>query len=94
MKTLIAIVSLSAFAALALPAAAQDQAAAPAKPAMSASIPMDCPMMAKSGQGGMGASHDMPMGKDMNCAKHSKDTAGKAAKGKPAHDHGKFHKNQ
>jgi hypothetical protein len=93
MKSTIAMITLSAFAALAVPAAAQDhaaqdQVAAAAKPAMSASMPMDCPMMSKSVQGSTGASHDM------SCAKPGKENADKPAKGKPAHDHGKFHKNQ
>ena len=94
MKTSLAIVTRSACAALAFPAMAQDQGATPSKPAMSASMPMDCSMMAKGGQGGMEPSHDMSMGKDMKCAKNGKDTAGQPAKGKPRHDHAKFHKNQ
>lgn len=93
MKNRIAFMALSALAALAFPAMAQDQGAAPPKPAMSASMPMDCPM-AKGVQGGMGSTHEMSMDKDMKCAKHGKDTADKPAKTKPAHDHGKFHKNQ
>lgn len=93
MNTPLSIATLSACAAMAFSAMAQDQAAAPSKPAMSASMPMDCQMMAKDGQGGMGPSQDMSMGKE--CAKHGKDTAGKAkTKAKPVHDHAKFHKNQ
>jgi hypothetical protein len=95
MKTILVIAALSACAALASPAIAQEQAAAPPKPAMSVSMPMDCPMMAKADQGGTAPSHEMSMGKDMKCAAHGKDTAPKAkAKAKPAHDHAKFHKNQ
>jgi hypothetical protein len=89
------IATLSACAAFAAPAIAQEQAAAPPKPAMSASMPMDCPMVAKAGQGGTAPSHKMSMDKDMKCTEHGKDTAGKAkTKAKPVHDHAKFHKNQ
>jgi hypothetical protein len=94
MKTSIATLMLSSCAALAAPTMAQEPGAGAPKPAMSASMPMDCPMMAKDGQGGTGASQDMPMGKEMKCAMPVKGTTGKPAKSKPGHDHGKFHKNQ
>lgn len=92
----ITLVLLSSFVALALAAAhavAQERpAAAPAAPALAASMPMDC------GSGAMkrhdhAAERNAPSPKSMPCAPQAA-ASSVESKAKPTHDHAKFHKNQ
>jgi hypothetical protein len=100
MSTRLLLATVTTLAALVSPAMGQDSA--PAKPAMSASMPMDCKSMAQGGQASMPVGKDMhsgkdmpmQMGKDMPCAGEQAAKPVKPAKAKPVHDHAKFHKNQ
>ena len=97
MSARILIATVTTIAAIVSPAMAQDSA--PDKPAMSASMPMDCKTMVQGGKGSM-PRHDSQMqtvgtrGKDMPCSGEEASKSSKPAKAKPAHDHAKFHKNQ
>lgn len=92
--------SLAALLAMAvLPAFAQQEAVAATKPAMTASMPMDCGQVSATrhdhgAERGLGATAPS---KTMGAACSHEGAAsatGSKAKKKPLHDHAKFHKNQ